>query len=177
MCSKFALRSRYGRGSIDLKASITPLMIEQRNDELTSTPFLSKRRRYSRSAGAWSSRTPFMAAKSYPPTIASRSKEFLVDLFLGLRSDLEQQLRDGGSVRPEPRRAARTRATYDALLSSLTTDSRFPDDEHLRAFVAEMAASTDEANDYERVSFEHWALEELSQAVSDVRPVCGSRSA
>jgi hypothetical protein len=117
-----------------------------------------------------------MADENNPPRIAPASRDFLIELFVGLKEDLAQQAQAGGPGRPEPRKAAQSRAIYEALLFGLTNNVPFPDDEDLRGFVADLASATDEENDYERVTLEHQALEELSRAVSCPRPTCGSRS-
>ncbi len=87
--------------------------------------------------------------------IGPESKEFLVSLFTDLRKNLDEG---------EPR-ASEEGAIFDTLLDGLNRES-FPDDKKLRAYVAGLKESTDKENEYERVSLEHRALGELSDALA-----------
>jgi hypothetical protein len=94
-------------------------------------------------------------AGSSGDSISAESKEFLASLFSYLRENLDER---------EPR-ATEERAIFNALLDGLDRGT-FSELERLRAYVAELAKSTDEANEYERVSLEHRALEELIGVLS-----------
>ncbi|MGE5282808.1 MAG: hypothetical protein ACM3N0_10890 [Chloroflexota bacterium] len=87
--------------------------------------------------------------------VSPESKEFLVAMFSGLREDLDER---------EPS-AVEQRAIFDALLDGLDRGT-FSEAEKLRAYVAELAKSTDEANEYERLALEHRALRELVDALA-----------
>lgn len=87
--------------------------------------------------------------------ITPESKAFLVSLFTDLRKDLAE-------MEPE---AAEKIAVFDALLGGLGRGT-FPDDEKLRAYVAELAEATDKGNEYEHVVLEHRALGELLDALA-----------
>jgi len=89
-------------------------------------------------------------------TVSPESKEFLASLFAYLRENLDEK---------EPR-AAEERAIFDALLDGLDRGV-FSDAKKLRTYIAELARSTDKANEYERVSLEHKALGELSDALAE----------
>jgi hypothetical protein len=95
--------------------------------------------------------------------IAPDSKEFLIWLFTGLRNDLANRARSEGQGSPDPDKAARDLAIFDALLTGLE-QGKASDDEAVRRYVAELARATDEENEYERVEREHRALTELSDA-------------
>lgn len=86
--------------------------------------------------------------------IGLESKEFLVSLFTNLRRDLEEEEPEADAI-----------AIFNALLGGLDSGV-FPDDEKLRAYVAELAKATDEENEYERVAREHRALAELGDALA-----------
>ena len=97
--------------------------------------------------------------------IAPDSKEFLIWLFTGLRDDLANRARSEGQGSPDPDKASRDLAIFDALLAGLE-QGKAPDDEAVRRYVAELARATDEENEYERVEREHRALAELSDALT-----------
>jgi hypothetical protein len=93
--------------------------------------------------------------------IAPRSRAFLVELFTDLRTDLENQVREGGKGSPDPEEAAGKLAMYEALLAALAQREAFPDNEAVRQYVAGLAKATDEANGYEQAALEHQAFAEL----------------
>jgi hypothetical protein len=97
--------------------------------------------------------------------ISQRSRAFLVDTFTDLRDDLQDRVREGGPGRPDPEKAARDLAIYEALLAGLTQRERFPDDEAVREYVGGLAKATDEANGYEQAALEHRAFSELVAAL------------
>lgn len=97
--------------------------------------------------------------------IAPDSKEFLTWLFTSLRDDLANRARAEGQGSPDPDKATRDLAIFDALLTGLKQGELFPDDEAVRCYVAELAKATDDQNEYERVSLEHRALRELRDAL------------
>jgi hypothetical protein len=97
--------------------------------------------------------------------IAQDSAAFLVEMFTGLRDDLEQQVQAGDRTGPDPRKAARDLAVYEALLASLTGREAFPEDEGVRQYVADLMRATDEENEYEQVALEHRAFAELAAAL------------
>jgi hypothetical protein len=94
------------------------------------------------------------------------SRAFLIDIFTSLRDDLAEQVRKGGPGSPDPEKAARGRAIYEALLAGLTGREAFPDDEEMREYVASLARATDDANGYEQATFEHRAFGELVGALT-----------
>lgn len=98
--------------------------------------------------------------------IAPDSRAFLTALFTDLRGDLADQADAGGPAGPDPETVARTTAIFDALLTGLSGDGDFPDDEAVREYVAELARATDEDNEYERVALEHRALAELGEVLA-----------
>lgn len=87
--------------------------------------------------------------------ISPDSKEFLIELFDDLRADLHPGEPD------TPEKAA----IYDSLLAALES-GRFPDDARLREYVAGFAKATDEENGYEVAVREHYALSQLTAALS-----------
>lgn len=91
--------------------------------------------------------------------LSPESKAFLVELFTNLRADLATRA-------DEEAGAARELSIFDALLTGLEQPEPFPDDEELREYVAKLAASTDESNEYEHVVREHRALAELGEALA-----------
>ena len=93
------------------------------------------------------------------------SRTFLVELFGGLRDDLTEQMREG-EPRPDPKKAARHLAIYDALLDALEGREPFPDDKEVRQYVASLARATDDANGYEQAALEHRALTALVVALA-----------
>lgn len=97
--------------------------------------------------------------------IAPESKEFLVWLFNSLRKDLAERAAEGGKGNPDPEKAAPQLAIFDALLTGLA-GGEMPDDEAVRQYVAGLAKSADEGNEYERVMREHRALAELDDALA-----------
>jgi hypothetical protein len=98
--------------------------------------------------------------------IAPESKAFLIWLFTGLRKDLAKRADKGGQGSPDPEKAARDLAIFDALLTGLAQGEAFPGDERVRRYVVELARAADEENEYERVSLEHRALAELGDALA-----------
>ncbi|MGE5283007.1 MAG: hypothetical protein ACM3N0_11950 [Chloroflexota bacterium] len=86
--------------------------------------------------------------------ISPESKEFLVALFAELRDDLNEE--DAG--------AAEKATIYNALLAALDS-GRFPDDERLREYVADLLRTTDEENGYEQAALEHRVFTELAAAL------------
>jgi len=92
--------------------------------------------------------------------IAPESKAFLVGLFTELREDLAERAGE------EAGGASRELATLEELLATLGRPGGISADEELRRYVAELARSTDESNEYERVSLEHRALAELGAALA-----------
>ncbi len=97
--------------------------------------------------------------------IAQRSRSFLIDTFTDLRDDLENRLQEGGPGGPDPEKATRDLAIYEALLAGLAQREAFPDDEAVRQYVAGLAQATDEANGYEQAALEHRAFSELVAAL------------
>jgi hydrogenase/urease accessory protein HupE len=75
--------------------------------------------------------------------------------------DLAERAEETGQGSPEPAKAARELAIFDALLSGLAQGDEFPDDEVVREYVIGLAKATDEANEYEQAALEHRALAEL----------------
>jgi hypothetical protein len=98
--------------------------------------------------------------------IEARSRAFLIEMFTDLRDDLEDRLRKGGRGGPEPERAGRELAIYEALLAGLAQGGAFPDDEAVREYVAGLATATDEENQYEQAALEHRAFTELVGALA-----------
>lgn len=76
-----------------------------------------------------------------------------------------EQVRSGGMAGPDPGKAARDLATYDALLGGLTGREAFPDDESARHYVSGLLRVTDEENGYEQAVLEHRAFTELAAAL------------
>ena len=101
--------------------------------------------------------------------IAAESREFLIWLFTDLRDDLADQADTGGPSGPDPETVARNTAIFDALLAGLNRKAALPGSEEVRQYVAELAKSTDEENEYERVAREHRALAELAEALGERR--------
>jgi len=97
--------------------------------------------------------------------IAPESKEFLIWLFNDLRKDLAERADEGGRGNPDPGKAAPQLAIFDALLTGLAWGEA-PDDEAVRQYVAGLAKSADEENEYERIMREHQALAELDDALA-----------
>jgi hypothetical protein len=97
--------------------------------------------------------------------IAPDSREFLIWLFTGLRDDLANRAAAESQGSPDPDKAARDLAIFEALLAGLK-HGNVPDDEAVRRYVAELARATDEQNEYERVEREHRALAELAAALA-----------
>jgi len=95
-----------------------------------------------------------------PAEIAPQSRAFLIELFTKLRADLAERAGEEAG-------AARELRIFDALLAGLEQSDAFPDDEELREYVAKLAASTDESNEYEHVVLGHRALAELGQALRE----------
>lgn len=98
--------------------------------------------------------------------IAQKSRTFLIETFTDLRDDLESRVREGGPGGPDPEKAARDLAIYEALLAGLTQRAAFPDDEAVRQYVAGLAKATDEANGYEQATLEHQAFADLVAALA-----------
>ncbi len=99
--------------------------------------------------------------------IAPESTAFLVEMFTGLRDELERQLQAGDKASPDPRKAARDLAIYEALLASLTGREAFPDDDVVRKYVTDLLRITDEENGYEQAVLEHRAFAELTAALGE----------
>lgn len=95
--------------------------------------------------------------------MSPESKAFLIELFTKLRADLAKRAGEEAG-------AARELRIFDALLAGLEPPGSFPDDEELREYVATLAASTDESNEYEHVVLEHCALAELGEALASRAP-------
>jgi hypothetical protein len=103
-----------------------------------------------------------VTAQPRPLGIARESAAFLVEMFTGLRDDLQQQVQAGGKASPDPGKAARDLAVYEALLASLAGREAFPEDEGVRQYVADLMRATDEENGYEQAALEHRAFAELA---------------
>jgi hypothetical protein len=99
--------------------------------------------------------------------IAQQSRTFLIEMFADLRDDLADRLRQGGRTGPDPERAGRELAIYEALLAGLAPGGAFPDDKAVHEYVAGLAKATDEANGYEQAALEHRALAELAEALAE----------
>jgi hypothetical protein len=97
--------------------------------------------------------------------IAPESRRFLVCLFSDLRRDMVDQVKAGGPSKPDPTCAAQNTAIFDALLIGLSESGTLPDSKEVRDYVARLAKSTDEENEYDRVIREHRALAELAKAL------------
>lgn len=97
--------------------------------------------------------------------IAPGSKAFLVSLFTDLRKDLADRADAEGQGSPNPEKAARELAIFDALLAGLAQGEALPDDEAVSRYVAELAEATDEENGYQQSALEHRALTELVAAL------------
>lgn len=108
-----------------------------------------------------------MTAQPRPLEIARESAAFLVEMFTGLRDDLEQQVQAGGKASPDPRKAAHDLAIYEALLASLTACEAFPEDVGVRQYVADLMRVTDEENGYEQAALEHRAFAELAATLGE----------
>jgi len=89
----------------------------------------------------------------------------LIDLFTDLRNDLLDQADAGGPSAPDPESVDRITAIFNALLTGLSDGGWLPSNNEVREYVAEMAKSTDEENEYERVTREHRAFVELCNAL------------
>jgi hypothetical protein len=98
--------------------------------------------------------------------ITPESKAFLICLFTDLRKDLAERVEETGPGSPDPERAARELAIFDALLTGLAQDGAFADNEAVREYVIGLAKATDEANEYEQAALEHRALAELVGALT-----------
>jgi len=99
--------------------------------------------------------------------IAQQSRTFLIETFADLRDDLADRLRKGGQGSPDPEKAGRELAIYEALLAGLAQREPFPDDEAIRQYVAGLAKATDEENQYEQAALEHRAFAELAAALAE----------
>jgi hypothetical protein len=73
----------------------------------------------------------------------------------------------GGQGSPDPEKATRELAVYEALLAGLAESRPFPDDDSLRDYVGGLAKATDEENQYAQATLEHRAFAELFQALAD----------
>jgi len=93
--------------------------------------------------------------------IAPESKAFLVELFTDLRKGLADQADAEEQENPDPEKAARELAIFDALLAGLAQRGGLPNDEAVRRYVVELAKATDEENGYQQAALEHRALTEL----------------
>ena len=100
--------------------------------------------------------------------IAPQSRTFLIETFTELRDDLRDRMQKGGRDGPNPERAGRELAIYEALLAGLTQGGVFPDDEAVREYVVGLAKATDEENQYEQAELEHRAFAELVGALPAV---------
>jgi hypothetical protein len=100
--------------------------------------------------------------------IAPESKAFLVWLFTDLRKDLAERAGEGGQGSPDPEKAARQLAIFDALLTGLARGEA-PDDEAVREYVTGLAKATDEANGYKQAALEHRAFGELIGALAKAK--------
>lgn len=98
---------------------------------------------------------------------AQQSRTFLIETFADLRDDLADRVRNGGQGSPDPEKAARELAIYEALLAGLTQREAFPDDETVRQYVTGLAKATDEENQYEQAALEHRAFAELAGALAE----------
>jgi hypothetical protein len=103
--------------------------------------------------------------KASSKPVKQESRTFLVELFASLRDDLAEQVREGGKAHLNPQKAARDLATYEALLTGLTSRGGFPDEEEVRRYVVGLAQATDEANGFEQATLEHRAFRELVAAL------------
>ncbi len=101
--------------------------------------------------------------------IASESKAFLVWLFTDLRKDLAERADEVGQGSPDPEKAARQLAIFDALLTGLAQREALPDDEAVREYVTGLAKATDEANGYKQAALEHRAFGELIGALAEAK--------
>jgi hypothetical protein len=98
-------------------------------------------------------------------SIHAQSRDFLIDIFTSLRDDLAEQVRAGGPGSPDPEKAARDGAIYEALLDALEGRGAFPDDERAREYVAGLARAADDLSGYEQAALEHRAFGELVAAL------------
>jgi hypothetical protein len=99
--------------------------------------------------------------------IAQQSRTFLIETFADLRDDLRDQVQKGGRGSPDPARAGRQLAIYEALLAGLAQGGEFPGEEAVREYVAGLARATDEENGYEQAALEHRAFAELVEALAE----------
>ncbi|MGB7588233.1 MAG: hypothetical protein WBM00_05945 [Solirubrobacterales bacterium] len=82
----------------------------------------------------------------------------------GLRDDLQTPWRLG-----DPERSRRETVAYERLLTSLERGEIVVPDAMARRVVGALAASSDEANEYERVVAEHDALHRLLRRLESAR--------
>jgi hypothetical protein len=101
--------------------------------------------------------------------IAPESNAFLVWLFTDLRKDLAERADEGGRGSPDPEKAARQLAIFDALLTGLAQREALPDDEAVREYVTGLAKATDEVNGYKQAALEHRAFGELIGALAEAK--------
>ena len=93
--------------------------------------------------------------------IPAGNEAFLRRVINAARDGLRDELEQFGDRLDEPRTTLLLEeAAYCGLLNALDRERVVPDDE-LRAAVVQLAASVDRENEYERVVFEHDALQDL----------------